>query len=760
MAIGLAATILILLWVNLQIGFDRFHEKIDRLYEVYNLDRNNESLNTWNTTPKVMAGAIQKDFPEVEKTARFNWGFPVLFTHGEMKVKATGNMVDSTFLEMFSFPLLKGRPEQVLMDANSIVITESFAKKLFGNEDPIGKTVVVDRTENLTVSGLLKDLPKNSRFKFEFLVSWAFLRQKGWDDDNWGNNSTTTYVLLKENTKLSSLAPKLKILRKHYDKSDPNLETFLHPFSRSYLYNKFENGVEAGGRIEMIRLFSIIAGFILLIACINFMNLNTARSERRAKEVGIRKTVGAGRLSLIAQFLGESVLVALLAFMLALVIVYLALPLFNEMINAELSFDLLNKNYWLVGIAIVLITGMVAGIYPAFYLSAFNPIGTLKNTFRKPDATFSLRKVLVVFQFTIAICLIISTIIVRQQIHNAQQRNTGYDKEELIYVFLEGELEKNYDLLKQELLERGLAVSVTKTNSPITEVYSNTWGIKWQGKDPADRTIVERWMADDAVVKTCGLTLLQGRDFDLKQFPTDSQAVILNETAVKLMGFKEPIGQLIDDDDRKWHVIGVVKDFIMRSPFHQVTPTVIEGALGWFNAIHIKLSNKYNGQQRIAELEKIFKKFNPEYPLVYTFVDESYAQKFFDERRTGKLATTAAILAIVISCLGLFGLATYMAEVKTKEIGIRKVLGASVHGITFFLSQGFLKLVLVSFVIAAPLVWYSMKKWLEGYPYRINIEWWMFAWAGLGAMLIAFATISYQSIRAATANPVKSLRTE
>nr|MCU0388339.1 ABC transporter permease [Chitinophagaceae bacterium] len=714
LATGIAATAIILLWIDYELRFDKFHEKIDRIYEAYNLDVNSKGeKSVWNTTPKVMASAIQQDYPEVETTARFNWGSDALFSYGDKRIKAPGNIVDSTFLQIFSFPLLSGQPDQALMGTNSIVLTEGLAREIFGNEAPVGKTVLINNQYNFMVSGVLKDLPANSQFNFKFLVPWAFARQTGMDDNYWGNNSTRTFVLLKSGSEINPFNKKIKNLRKKYDSDSPEMETFLYPFKRSHLYARFEQGIESGGRIEIIRMFSLIAVFVLVIACINFMNLSTARSEKRAKEVGIRKTIGAGRSSLISQFLGESILISFISFVFGVIIIYLVLPWFNELVKVKLTIDAGNPFYWLGALGIILVTGLFAGFYPAFYLSSFKPVFVLKGTFKKFNAIVTPRKILVVLQFSFAIILIISTIIVRQQIRNAQNRNSGYDKSDLVYSYMEGDAEKNYMLIKNELLSSGTAVSITKTNSPITENWTNTWGIEWQGKPADDKTLVDRFYVDDGIVKTAGLKLIKGRDFDLSKFPGDSSGVILNETALKLMNFKEPLGQILRDGDEEWKVIGVVEDFVVRSPFYKITPMVIEGAKGWFNVITIKLNNKRSVKDNLAAMEKIFKKYNPEFPFNYAFVDEQYARKFEDEKRTETLATLFASLAIIISCLGLFGLASYMAEVKTKEIGIRKVLGASVAAITYFLSIDFLKLVFISFVIAAPVSWYAMNKWLE-----------------------------------------------
>ena len=761
LAIGMAAAVLIFLWIHNEVSYDNFHEKKDRLYQVWNRYTTDGETNCWSRTPMPMAAAISQDYPEVELTTRLNFLPPVKIAFGEKQFYGSGRIVDSTFLDMFTFPVVKGNSSTALHDVSSIVLTEALAKTIFGDDDPIGQTLKLDNIDLFKVSAVVKAPPDNSQFEFQFLIPWSYLRAKDRENSYWPNNSIDTYVLLKESSSFSSVASKIKSLRKKYDKDDPDMETFLYPMSRWRLYSSFENGKESGGRIELVRLFSIIAVFILLVACINFMNLSTARSEKRAKEVGIRKVVGAGRTSLVSQFLGESVMLAFIAGLFAMIIVQFSLPAFNDLVDKKLFIDFTNPYFWLIGLGFVVITGVLAGSYPAAFLSAFKPVHVLKGGLKAGDSSLvTPRKVLVVGQFTFAIVLIIATIVVRQQIQKAQNRQTGYAKDQLVYHFTEGESAKNYSLIKNELLSTGTAVSVTMTSSPVTEGWSNTWMMEWQGKDPTDKTIINRFCADDAVAKTLGLQLVAGRDFDLSNFPTDSNAAILNESAVRHMGFKEPLGQVIRDMGQEWHVVGVIKDFIINSPYQPMEPMFIAGANGWFNVIHIKLNGINPTEQNIASLKSIFKKFNPEYEINYRFADVQYARKFSDERRTGTLATLFAILTIIISCLGLFGLSAYMAENRTKEIGVRKVLGASVSSITLLLSRDFIKLVIVSFIIATPIAYWLMHTWLQGFPYRTNLYWWVFVMAGMGAILIALISVSFQSIKAAIANPVKALRSE
>lgn len=761
LTIGMASAILIFLWMQNEVSYDRFHEKKDRIYEAWNQSKMNGEISSWNTTPKVLAKTIQQDFPEVEQTVRENGVGALLFSVGEKRLTATGDIADSNFFKVFSFPLLKGSTKTALADMHNIVLTEKLAKKLFGDGEAMGKIVRLNNEDNFTVSGVAKELPNNTRFNFEFLIPWSYGHFKGWDDEYWGNNSTATYVLLKPAATLASIAPKLKTLRERYDKDDPHGGFFLYPVSRWRLYSNFTNGVEEDGRITVVKLFGLVAGFILLIACINFMNLSTARSEKRAKEVGIRKVAGAQKSSLIGQFIGESVLLAFIAAIIALLIVQISLPAFNELTDKKLFIDYTRPFFWVTGIGFILFTGVLAGSYPAFFLSAMKPVKVLKGTFIPVKAAVSPRKILVVLQFTFAIILIIATIIVKQQINYAQNRDNGYDKNNLIYHGLTDDLTKNYTLIRNELLTSGTAVSISKTSGPLTEHWSNSWGIEWSGKDPNDKTIFERFAADEAIVTTAGFKLVQGRDFDLKQYQTDSTAVLLNETAVEKMNLKEPIGQIIKDNAINWHVVGVIEDFILQSPFQPVEPMVIEGAgKPMFNFIHLKLNPNNPTAQNLKTAEGIFKKYNPGYPFDYHFIDNEYAKKFDDQKRTATLAALFAGLTIFISCLGLFGLATYMAQNRKKEIGVRKVLGASVTNITALLSKDFLRLVILSYIIASPVAWWSMSKWLQAYSYRIQIEWPVFAAAGLLSVIIALCTVSFQAIKAAIANPVKSLRTE
>lgn len=763
LSIGMASAILILLWIQNEVSHDRFHAKGDRLYTLNNRDRFNGELWAWNNTPKILAPTIKQNFPEVEEAVRVN-GTGFLFTYGDKKLNVNGNFVDPGFLNVFSFPLLKGTPGTALQGTYNIVLTEKLARKLFGSEEAMGKVIRIDTADHFTVTGVLKDLPNHTAFEFEYLMSWAYMTKLGWDDKSWGNNSVESFVLLKPGVSQRAFDAKIKNITIDHSKGPykSTTQVFTQRFDEAYLYSRSENGQYVGGRIEGVRLFSIIATFILLIACINFMNLSTARSEKRAKEVGIRKVVGAAKRTLVGQFLGESVLLAFLAGIVAIVIVGISLPAFNQLVGKELHLDFANPSFWLAGLLFVVFTGLLAGSYPAFFLSSYKPVQVLKGTFKAAHALVTPRKMLVVLQFTFAIVLIICTIIITQQIHYAQQRDTGYSKDQLVYVNLQGDIDKHYQNIKAELLGSGAAVAVTKSMSPITQRYSDGWGFTWTGSTEEDKKTDFIRMASDAdFVKTMGVTLLEGRDIDIQQYPSDSTAILLNEAAVKAMHFKNPIGQLVQEEGgRVWRVVGVLKDFIYASPYQKVDQLIVFGPASWFNVMHVKLNPSKPIAEDLRLAGQVFKQFNPHYPFEYKFVDEAYAKKFDDQKRTGQLAALFAALTIFISCLGLFGLAAYMAQNRIKEIGIRRVLGASVNSIATLLSKEFLKLVMVALFIASPLAWWAMHTWLQDFDYRVAIEWWVFATAGIGSVLLALVTVGYQAIRAATANPVKSLRTE
>jgi putative ABC transport system permease protein len=766
LALGMASAIFILLWVEHELSFDRFHKNGPRIFMLYNRNEFDGEIRAVSQTPNILAPTLKNDYPEVGNIARFN-NVTFLMSVGDKHLNTRGAFTDSGFLNMFSFPLLEGDASVCLNTVNDIILTQQLAIKLFGKTDPMGKNVRIDSSDNFIVTGVLKDLPNNTQFDFEYLLPHAYMTRLGWDDRNWTNNFTYTYVLLKPGSPQSAFDHKVKdIIIKHTKGAilESKAEIFTQPLFRTYLYSRSENGQLIGGRIESVKLFSLIAVFILFIACINFMNLSTARSERRAKEVGIRKVVGAGRKSLILQFLGESILITSIAFFISVILILIGMPSFNRLVDENLTIDFSNGKYWVFAIGFVILTGIVAGSYPAFFLSSFRPAKVLKSAFKKMNGFLAPRQVLVVVQFSFAIILIISTIIVLMQLRFAQSRDIGYEKNNLIFTFTQGDVIEHYDVIKNDLLRSGAAVSVTQSRSPITDRWSSGRGFQWLGSVDGDKKIDFVQLGSNAdFVKTIGAKLIKGRDIDMSQNLGDSSAMLLNESAVKAMHLTDPIGKIVTrvNYPDRWQIVGIIKDFIIESPYEKVNPTMITGVKGWYpQVLHIKLNPANSITSDIAKAEHIFKEYNPQYPFDFVFVDESFARKFREEERTGTLSAIFAGLTIFISCLGLFGLATYMAEDRIKEIGVRKILGASVTSITALLSKDFLKLVFIAALVAFPITWLVMKKWLQTFTYRVNISWWVFVIAGASAMVIALFTISFQTIRAALANPASALRNE
>lgn len=759
LAIGMAAAMLIMLWVKSEFTYDRFYSKTDQIYEVGIKDVWDGATVQHFFTPKPMAAALKTDFPEINNIVRMNNGTGFLLTNGEVKLsKEQGSFVDSSFLKIFDFKVLAGNPIEALKNPNQIVLTKSLALRLFDDENPINQSLKVNNSELLTVSAIIEDIPNNSFMnKISYFVPWTLMEKLGYSDDYWQNNSIQTYVELDKSINIDQFKRNIKgFLRKH---TETKIEIFVEPVANKWLYSKFTDmGKPTSSRIRMVQSFVAIACFVLLIACINFMNLSTAQSEKRAKEVGVRKVVGANKSKLISQFLTESILIALIAGILSLIITFLVLPSFSDSISRKLTIPYTNILFWSVFLGFIFITGLLAGSYPAFYLSSFIPVKVLKGKLLSVQQKFNPRKVLVVSQFCIAIILIITTISIQKQIQYAQNRELGYNKERLINIMDQGDIRKNYTLIKNALISSGVASDVSRTSSPLTENWS-TNPMDWDGKPKGNNTIFARIGVDDNLVKTAGLHLIAGRDFDLSKFPTDSSAMIINESAAKVFNFDDPIGKTIVDG-RNWHIIGVIKDFVQESPFNPVTPLVIQGIHSGVNVTNIRINDNIETKDALNRIEKIFKEYNSEYPFEYTFVDTEYAEKFKDFQQLGKLSSLFAILTIFISCLGLYGLAAYMAENRTKEIGVRKVLGASIFSITNMLSKQFVYLVFFACIIAFPIAYFISDNMLSSYSYRIKITWDIFLYAGTGAITITLLTISYQSIKAAIANPVDSLRDE
>ena len=762
----MAGATLILLWLFHEVSYDRFHVNRDRIYQVYAMtDIPGEKHASIGVVSQPLGPAMRARFPEVANVARLADVDHFLFTAGNKSfTRVKGDFVDPDFLRIFSFPTASGDRIEPLGPVNSIVLTEKLARRLFGSTDVVGKAIRLDSVDQFTVTAVLKDLPANTEFDFEYLLPWSYLKKLGWNNEDWVSNNCYTFLLLQPHTDLTAFNAKIAAFtRVNTGRNDLWLH-FAYPLRKWHLWSEFDNGVPVGGRIDTVKVFALIAAFILLIACINFMNLSTARSEKRSKEVGIRKVAGAGRGLLIGQFMTESFLTVFLSGILCLALVELLLPAFGDLVGAPLSIPYGSPAFWFSALGFLLFTSLLAGSYPAFYLSAFKPIGIFRKQFRRTNAALSPRKVLVVLQFTFAIVLIISTLVVRRQLQFAEDRDTGYSRNNLVYVDFEGDIERNYPLIRQELLQSGLAVDVSKNWQNMSGGGPLSWGYRWPGEPPHDTTTgIGIFSSDADLVRTAKLHLVAGRDIDVYRYPTDSLAIVLNVTAVKWMGFRDPVGQIIYNpyENRRWHVVGVVKDYVYGTAYGEVPPAMILGpAAGVFTTMHIRLNPERPTAANLEMAQAIFKRYNAAYPFEFHFVDQEYARKFEDAQRTRTMAGLFAALAIFISCLGLFGLSAFVAESRIKEIGVRKVLGASVPGIARLLSVDFIRLVLIAFVIAAPIAWYAMNRWLADYSYRIPIGWVVFALAGGLAVAIALLTVSFQAVRAAYTNPVECLRSE
>ncbi|HYF66571.1 MAG TPA: ABC transporter permease [Ohtaekwangia sp.] len=766
LSLGITGAMLLFIWIDHEMSYDQFHVAKERIYKAWNNQTENGHIRTWDLTPRVLAPTLMQEIPGLESAISYGaYQASYLFTVGETKIlKSSGVFTDPEFLTMFSFPLIKGDPAKALDNPNEIVLTESFARELFKGKEPLGEVVTIEESGNrfeFIVNGILKDLPPNTDFHFDYLISWQFLESVGQKDTYWGNNSVSTFVKVLPGQDISQLNQKVRDIAKNHAEEGSKVEIFLYPLTRMHLYGGFENGIPSGGRIEIIRMLGILGFCLIAIACINFINLSTARAQRRFKEVGIRKVNGAYRVSLIIQFLCESVLIAFCAAVVSLGIVFLVLPSFNQLVQQQLTLHVQDISFWIKGVAFILLIGIIAGSYPAFVLSSFHPVRILKGVPGRSGNRNVFRQLLVVFQFGFAVTLIVSVIVISKQIGFVQDRDAGYAKDNLIYHQMTGEIAKNFQAYKNELLSSGIATSVTKTSSPITDRWSNTDGMNWKGKDPQENPLIERFYVDDNISTTVGLTILEGRDMNLEKYPSDSTAVLLNETAVKLMGFENPVGEIIEDNDIEWHVIGVVRDFILTSPLNKIPPMTVQGAKkDMFDVIHIRLNDNNTLQSNMKGMSTLFSKFNSAYPFTYHFVDQVYERKFSNLRTTLKITGLFGGMTIVIACLGLLGLSTFMIESRVKEIGIRKILGGSITSIIKLLCMDSLKPILLAIGLFSPMAWFSMNWWLQSFDYRISLGLSVFIIAAVAMIVIALITILAQTFTAARANPVNNLRSE
>ncbi|WP_245752752.1 ABC transporter permease [Chitinophaga arvensicola] len=773
LASGMVIALLIGLWITDELQFDHYYEKHDRLAQVA-VQPSDKGIIYTNLIIQMPLGnelrtKYGKDFKYSSLVA--GRGAHVLAA-GDKKLSGVAMYAEKDFPEMFSLQMLKGN-RGALKDPSTCLLSQSKALAVFGQQDPINKTILIDNNVTLKVGGVYKDLPENTSFyETDCIMPWE--NKANWfnSDDpqgNWYNHCGLLYVQLEDHVTMEQAAASIKDAPVSHIQGYVENAT-LFPLDKLHLYNEFNNGKMSGGRIQHVWLFGIIGVFVLLLACINFMNLSTARSERRAKEVGIRKAIGSLRGQLIGQFICESLAVAFLSLLLALVLVQLSLPLFNALANKHMSLPWSNIYFWGSLFAFTFLTGLVAGSYPAFYLSAFQPIRVLKGTFRVGRWAAVPRKALVVVQFTVSVTLIIGTIIVFRQIQYAKDRPVGYDRAGLIAVEMNTDDLHNHDeAIRRELLQSGVITDMGETNSLPTEISSGNGGFYWKGVEPGNNFNFGTLNVDYDYGRTVGWKVVAGRDFS-RSFPADTASsmggVILNESAAKLTGLQHPVGEIINYKGTIFanvpHVIvGVVKDMVMESPYGKPAPVIFFcGNRSWMSSMVLRIHPKIPVRQALAKIEPVFKKYNPGSPFDFRFIDDIYAKKFADEERIGRLAGIFAALAIFISCLGLFGLASFMVEQRVKEIGVRKVLGATVFNLWKLLSKDFLVLVIFSCVIAIPLTWYFLHAWLQKYEYHTNISWWIFAATGAGALMITLLTVSYQAIQAALANPVKSLRSE
>jgi len=763
LAMGMTCSLLILLWIRDEQSVDNFHAKGDRIYRVYERQYFDGKIETGYYTPGVLAAEMKKVLPEVELAAGFSWEDNSTFQVGDKILKEKGSAAGADYFQMFSYPLLQGSPASALTGPSSIAISRKMAVDFFGSaREAIGKPIRYQNNKNFTVMAVFEDQPENVTNKFDYLLNWdAFLDDNSWAKE-WGNNGPNTYLLLRKDANPALVMKKITRFLDNYNKEQGKgfrIELGMQRAADVYLHASFKDGVIAGGRIEYVRLFSIVAIFILLIACINFMNLTTARSAGRAKEIGIRKVVGAVRPALVRQFISEAVLLSFFSMILALGMVILLLPAFNQLTGKNIFFPYGSSSFWLWMAALTLITGAIAGSYPALFLSSFQPIRVLKGTLKFTAGAALFRRGLVVFQFVLSIVLIIGTIVVAGQINYVRTINLGFDREDLLYIPLEGDLTAKFKVFKEQASHLPGVSDMARISQAPTSIENTTGGVDWDGKDPNVRPMFTQVSAGYDLARTLHLQFVAGRDFS-KDFATDSVGYILNEAALKKIGYKDPIGRRLTFWDKKGKIVGILKDFHFNSLHTPILPLVIRlrEEESWGEAMVRTKAGQT--KQALAGLEQLCKQLNPKFPFSYRFADEEYQKLYKSESIVQRLSNCFACLAICISCLGLLGLAMFTAEQRTKEFGIRKVLGARAGTLFGLLSREFLLLVLVAFLLASPLAWWAMHTWLQNFAYHIAVRWWVFLLAGGAALLIALLTVSFQAMKVAVANPVKSLRAE
>jgi len=766
LAVGMAVAMLISLWIWDELSFDKNFENHDHIAQVVQNVNNNGEVQTWRSTPYPLAAELRNGYSDFRSVVMSTAIGNHILAFGDKRLTKSGAFFEPQAPEMFSLKMRSGSRTS-LNDPRSVIISASTAKAFFGSEDPMSKILKIDNREDLKVAGVYEDMPKNSTFsELAFMAPWklfATMNELDKMQEPWRPNFVHLYVQLADKANMASVSAKIRDVKlRHMSvqlaKKKPAL--FLQPMNGWHLFDEFKNGVNTGGRIQYVWLFGIIGVFVLLLACINFMNLSTARSEKRAREVGIRKAIGSSRSQLAYQFFSESLLCVMISFAFSLLLVQLSLPFFNIVADKQMSILWTSPSFWMISIGFSLITGLITGIYPAFYLSSFKPIKVLKGTFKVGRLASVPRKVLVVLQFTVSVTLVIGTIVVFRQIQYAKNRPVGYSRDGLIYVeMVTDDIHNHFVAVRADLLKTGSIISIAEAGSSPTGTAGSTSALDWEGKDPNLSVDFPQNNVSYDYGKTIGWQFTQGRDFS-PSFPSDSTAVVINETAVHFMGFKNPLTSVVKYYGNSFKVIGVTKDVVSESPYEQVRPSIYFLSKDPNSFVLLKINPKISVVDALALIGPVFREYNPAQPFAYEFVDLEYAKKFGDEERVGKLASSFAGLAIFISCLGLFGMASFMAEQRTKEIGVRKVLGATVLNLVGLLSKEFVLLVIFSLLIAAPIAYFFMYNWLQHYTYRAEIVWWIFAITGFGAIIITLLTVSFQSIKAALMNPAKSLRTE
>ena len=760
LSLGCTCTILILLWVYDELTYDKFHENYGEIYQVMaHRDFNNQIFTDRNMVFP-LAPALEQELPEIESAVMSTYAESHVLGFGDTRQRKNGIVVSENYFDVFSWKFLQGNAETALPDPSSIILTESTAKSLFGDADPLQQTLKLDNSREFTVTAVLQDLPGNSTFQFDYIHAFNY------SDDNsrraitdWTNSSWNVFLDVLPGTDPDELSKKISEIKIKNNPSDEGIsEYFALPMSKWRLYGEFKDRVNTGGMITYVRLFSIVAVIILLIACVNFMNLSTARSERRAKEVGIRKTLGSGKKQLMLQFFFESMTLTLLAFFLSVISIYLLMPSFNQLAGKTLSLDLTSPVFWIISLSIVSFTGLIAGSYPAVYLSSFNPIKILKGTFLAGEKAVLPRNILVVGQFVISILLISCTLIVYQQIQHIKSRDLGYDPNNLIMISSSEDIQQNFAVIKDELLKTGMVQASTRTFSPITEIWWRSPAPDWEGK-PTDMNLLMSGLYSDVdFSKTMGVKMLEGNDFT--GMPSDSSSMILNIAAIEAMGLEEPVGMQMRYAGSTYTVIGVTDNIVMDSPFTPVDPMMVYFDPTVTNSISIRFKEGTPLQVGLESVEEIFRKYNPTVPFEYQFVDQEFERKFLSEELISKIITIFAGIAIFICCIGLAGLASFTIEKRFREIGIRKVLGASVPQVLMMISKDFLKLVFIAFCLAVPFAYWRMNAWLEEYTYHITINLWLFAGVGVLVLILSLLIVSINTLRAALANPVDSLRSE